>query len=104
MLFSFVIIVILELSPYTLPCFLSERLFELIENKSVKVVRRKYVVICDDITCSRHLFDLLSRLPAIHPFYCSNDRFSFASRAYRHFQGIRKIVRSALPVSLELLK
>src|SRR5690625_7916657 len=61
-LFSFVIIVILELSPYALPCFLSERLFELIENKSVKVVRRKYVVVCDDITCSRHLFDLLSSL------------------------------------------
>src|SRR5699024_3423923 len=62
MLLSFVISVILELSPYALPSFLSERLFELIENKSVKVVRRKYVVICDDITCSRHLFVLLSSL------------------------------------------
>src|SRR5690625_1375413 len=62
MLLSFVISIILELSPYALPSFLSERLFELIENKSVKVVRRKYIVICDDITCSRHLFDLLSSL------------------------------------------
>src|SRR5690625_202818 len=61
-LFSFVIIVILELSPYALPCFLSERLLELIKNKSVKVVRRKYVIICDDISCSRHLSVLLSSL------------------------------------------
>src|SRR5690625_8021817 len=58
MLLSFVISVILELSSYALPCFLSERLFELIENKSVKVVRRKYVVICYDMTRFRRQFHL----------------------------------------------
>src|SRR5690625_8003855 len=62
MLLSFVISVVIKLTPYALPCFLSERLFELIKNKSVKVVRRKYVVICDAIARSQHLFDLLSSL------------------------------------------
>src|SRR5690625_7396011 len=55
MLFSFVISVVLELTPYALPCFLSERRVELVASQSVEVVRRKYGVIGDDSTCSRHL-------------------------------------------------